>query len=596
MSILQENDFDNKLSGESSPYLKQHVHNPVNWYPWGPVAIEQARKHDKPILLSIGYSSCHWCHVMMHESFCDPEVAATMNRLFINVKVDREERPDLDKIYQTAYQLLMGKAGGWPLTLFVSPTSLLPYYGGTYFSKEANDEVADFSTILHRLNEVYYRDKEKIQQQELHTMAILQVMTQYRPAQIAPLAKDLIHKAEVALQREFDPAHGGFGEESKFPNCPNLEFILHSQDTMTRHIALTTLDTMANSGLYDQLSGGFFRYTVDSNWQIPHFEKVLYDNAQLIQIYAHAFHITNHAEYKTIALETASWLKNTLFDSNTDAFYNAIDADSEDQEGLYYIWDTHEIKKILRHEEYAAIKKYYQLDHHANFEKKWHLIINPKAEKPNAELLQSAKQKLLTHRSQRVMPELDTLIITSNNALLIKALSIAAELLDQPELAKLAENIINFIHEKMYIDNKLYSTWQIDTVKIPAFLDDYAFLLDAILTFIHDDIEHELYKFCIKLADDLIDNFYDSENGGFYFTSNDAEKLFYRPKTFTDDAIPSGNGIACLALLKLGKLSNNDKYIDAAKQTINSALIYLNEAPDLHLTMCNAYAELHLIP
>lgn len=590
---MQESDFDNKLSGESSPYLKQHVHNPVHWYPWGTEAIEKARKQDKPILLSIGYSSCHWCHVMMHESFCDLEIAATMNRLFINIKVDREERPDLDKIYQTAYQLLMGRPGGWPLTMFISPTSLIPYYGGTYFAKDAEEDTVNFVTLLDRLNEVYYHDKERIEQQELHTKAILQIMTQFRPAMIAPLAEDLIRKAELALQREFDPAHGGFGEDAKFPNSPNLEFILHSKDKLTRHIALTTLNTMSEGGIYDHIAGGFFRYTVDNNWEIPHFEKVLYDNAQLIGIYAQAYNITQHEHYKDMVLDITHWLTETLLDKKTGGFFNALDADSENQEGLYYLWDTAEIKEILDDEEYAAIKKYFHLDKHPNFENKWHLYINTKIPIPEQNILRSIKDKLLTQRKQRISPELDNMILTSCNALTIKNLTIAGRILQQDTLLDLANNTIKFIMQQMFIDGQLYATWQENSVKITGFLDDYAFLLDAILTYIDYDTTHKYFPFCIQLADALLKDFYDHENGGFFFTAHTAEKLFYRPKTFTDDATPSGNGIACIVLLKLGRLINNEQYIAAAKKTINATLIYLNEAPELHLNMCTAYSLLH---
>lgn len=590
---MQESDFDNKLSGESSPYLKQHVHNPVHWYPWGTEAIEKARKQDKPILLSIGYSSCHWCHVMMHESFCDLEIAATMNRLFVNIKVDREERPDLDKIYQTAYQLLMGRPGGWPLTMFLSPTSLIPYYGGTYFSKDAEEDTVNFVTLLDRLNEVYYHDKERIEQQELHTKAILQIMTQFRPAMIAPLAEDLMRKAELALQREFDPAHGGFGEDAKFPNSPNLEFILHSKDKLTRHIALTTLNTMSEGGIYDHIAGGFFRYTVDNNWEIPHFEKVLYDNAQLVGIYAQAYEITQHEHYKDMVLDVVHWLTETLLDKKTGGFFNALDADSENQEGLYYLWDTAEIKDLLDDAEYAAIKKYFHLDKHPNFENKWHLYINTKIPIPEQNILRSIKDKLLTQRKQRISPELDNMILTSCNALTIKNLTIAGRILQQDTLLDLANNTIKFILQQMLIDGQLYATWQENAVKIKGFLDDYAFLLDAILAYIDYNTAHEYFPFCIQLADALLKDFYDHENGGFFFTAHTAERLFYRPKTFTDDAIPSGNGIACIVLLKLGRLINNEQYVAAAKKTINATLIYLNEAPELHLTMCMAYSLLH---
>ncbi|HSX19730.1 MAG TPA: thioredoxin domain-containing protein [Gammaproteobacteria bacterium] len=590
MDEEHDNDLGNELINETSPYLLQHAHNPVNWHPWSTDAIERARKQDKPILLSVGYSACHWCHVMMHESFMDADIAATMNRLFINIKVDKEERPDIDKTYQTAYQLLMGQPGGWPLTMFVSPTTLMPYYGGTYFPKQGPQGTLGFADLLHKLNDVFYSSKDRIKQQEMHTQALVSIMMQYHPAAIAPLAPDLIHKAEVALQREFDPAHGGFGDEVKFPNCPNLEFLLHSTDTMTRHIAFTTLNSMAEGGIYDQLGGGFFRYSVDEAWQIPHFEKMLYDNGQLTGIYAEAYALTQKENYRQIAIETGEWMQNNLLDANYSAFYTAFDADTEDQEGLYYLWDLQEVKHLLTHEEFASIKKFYNLDHKANFAKKWHLAINPHVPMPEHALLQSIKQKLLAQRATRVKPQIDNMILTGWNGLAIKGLSVAAKILAHEPFRALANDAIKFIRDNLYIDGQLYATWQNKTPKIHAFLDDYAFMLDAVLTFIDEDQEHEYMPFCITLANDLLAKFYDAEFGGFYFTAHDAEKLFYRPKTFTDDAVPSGNGIACLALFKLGKMLNNDEYINAVKKTVNCSLAFLHESPELHLNMCRAYS------
>lgn len=585
-------DFDNKLINETSPYLLQHAHNPVNWYPWGQEAIDKAIERDKPILLSIGYPSCHWCHVMMRESFCDPNIAATMNRLFVNIKVDKEERPDLDKAYQIAYQLLMGQPGGWPLTIFISPHTLLPYYGGTYFPKVSNEGAVGFDTLLHKLNEVFYHDKERIRQQELHITAILQIMMQFRPTAIAPIAQDLIHKAEVALQREFDPAHGGFGEQTKFPNCPCLDFVLQSADTMTKHMALSTLINMADGGIYDQLAGGFFRYSVDEAWQIPHFEKMLYDNGQLVGIYAQAYKATKNELFRKITIETGEWIAENLLDPNTNGFYTAFDADTEDQEGLYYLWDVDNIKHLLTAEEFTSIKKYYHLNQKANFDEKWHLYIDPNQKPPTAELLQKIKSKLLEQRETRTPPDLDNLILTGWNGLTIKGLSLAAEILNYPKFKTLADNNIKFIRDKLYIDGELYASWQGQQAKIGGFLDDYAFVLDGILTFIDNDPKHAYFDFCVQLADDLIAKFYDPEFGGFYFTAHDAEKLFFRPKTYTDDSIPSGNGIACLALLKLGKITKNPTYIEAVKKSVESALAFLNEAPELHLNMCLAYNEL----
>lgn len=583
----------NKLTNESSPYLLQHADNPVNWFPWGQTAIELARKQDKPILLSIGYSACHWCHVMMHEAFCDPNIAATMNRLFINIKVDKEERPDLDKIYQTAHQLLMNKPGGWPLTMFLSPHTLLPYYAGTYFPVVATDSMPDFQTLLHKLNDVYYHEKEKIKQQELHMLTILQVIAQPRPASESPLAASLRHETEILLQQDFDPENTGFGETEKFPNCTSLDFLLNSPDKLAQQIAITTLNTMAHSGLYDQLGSGFFRYTVDPQWQIPHFEKMLYDNVQLLSLYTKAYKINNSDYFRKIALELGEWLATTMQDITTGGFYTSIDADSEAQEGLYYVWDLEQIKQLLTHDEYNLIRKYYQLDHKANFDHKWHLVINTDATIPDAELLLKIKQKLLQHRDTRIAPKIDTKILTAWNGLAIKSFSEAGQILSYKPFLDLADKTISFMQHNLLIGGQLYATLQDHKPKIHGFLDDYAFFLDGLLAYINHDPEHKYINLCKQLADDLLANFYDIEYGGFFFTAHNNEHLFYRPKIFTDDATPSGSGTACQALLKLGKLVNNQLYINAAKHSINAYQIFLNEAPELHLSMLEAYSLLH---
>lgn len=589
---LSEKHLANKLENETSPYLLQHMYNAVNWYPWGDEAIELARKQDKPILLSIGYSACHWCHVMMHESFEDEDIAATMNRLFINIKVDKEERPDLDKIYQTAYQLLMGRSGGWPLTMFLSPTSLIPYFGGTYFPKEAAAEMPAFTTLMHKIDDVYYHEKDKIAKQETHINAILQIISQPRPASELPLAEELRHDAELVLQSEFDPDNSGFGKGAKFPNCPSLNFLLDSNETLIRHMPLTTLKHMAEGGIYDQLGGGFFRYTVDPNWQIPHFEKMLYDNAQLIGLYAKAYQLTKNEFFKHIALETCDWLQNSMSDQN-GGFYTSIDADSETQEGLYYVWDVAEVKETLSKDEFYNIQKYYNLDHKPNFEEKWHLLINPNATAPNVEELETIKQKLLAQRSLRERPFLDKKILTGWNGLLIQNLSIAAKILQEPNLRNVAEKCLEFIHSKLFVDQQLYATYQNGNPKILGFLDDYAYLLYGTLAFIDNDKQNPHLEFCIQLADNLIKNFYDVENGGFFFISRTSEQLFYNPKTFTDDATPSGSAIACMALLQLGELLDEPRYIDFATSSINAGQSFLNDAPEVHLSLLQAYTMLH---
>jgi len=446
---------------------------------------------------------------------------------------------------------------------------------------------------LHRLNEVFYHEKEKIKQQEQHISTVLQIISLPQASSELPLAETLTKDAITAFQKEFDPINGGFGLDAKFPSCPILEFILANKDPVQRHMALFTLENMAQRGLYDQLEGGFFRYTVDKEWQIPHFEKMLYDNGQLLSCYAQAYKLTNHQYYRQVAIETGKWLAKNLSNQNDGGFYSSIDADSEDQEGQYYVWDVEEIKSILTPKEFASIYKYYQLDRKPNFEDRWHLIVDPAAVPPSPEQLAQIKQKLLQARNLRSHPSIDNKILTGWNGLAIKGLSDAGLMLQYPMFSDLADQAIRFIQSNLFVDLQLYATFQNKMPKIAAFLDDYAFLLEGILTFINNNPKHQHVKFCETLANSMIENFYDTEHGGFFFTSHKAEQLFYRPKTFTDDVMPSGNGIACLVLLKLGNLLNNDHYIEIAKKSIYSVQTYLNEAPELHLSLCKAYELLH---
>lgn len=484
-------DSYNKLSGETSPYLQQHASNPVNWYPWSQEAIDFARKQDKPILLSIGYSACHWCHVMNDQCFNDPDIASTMNRLFVNVIVDKEQRPDLDKIYQTCYQLLMGTYGGWPLTLFISPYTLIPYFGGTYFPRDGQDKTPNFKKILDNLNDIFYHEKDKIKQQEAHIGAVLQIINQPRAASQMPLAAELNQEAFGILEQDFDARNGGFGQEAKFPCSPTLDFILNSPEPLVRHMAISTLEIMATRNIHDHKHGGFYRYTTDQKWQDPHTEKMLYDNAQLLGLYAQASVSTGKELFRQIAIETGHWLLDTLRDSQTNALYCSVDADS------------------------SAI---------------------------------------------------DIKILSGWNGLAIKGLAQAGKLLAYPPFLQAAEKIADYL--------EVHGEYR--------FLEDYAFVIGGLL-----ELGQPKYKkMAEKLADEMIDKFYDHEYGGFYFTANDQPVVVYRPKFYVDEAVPSGNGIACLALLEMGK-------VDLVKATMHNAQAFLNEAPELHPTMLKAYGLLH---
>lgn len=561
----------NHLIHESSPYLQQHAHNPVEWYPWGNEALELARKENKPILLSIGYASCHWCHVMAHDTFEDEETTKVMNDLFINIKVDREERPDLDKIYQATHYILTQRGGGWPLNVFLSPQSLMPFFSGTYFPAKARDQMPAFADVLQQLSDIYQNQQDAIQQQNADLERIITppppVISDVR------LNKQPIQHALQVLQGHYDPVNGGFGGAPKFPQASRLLFLLHEKSAL----APSTLQHMASGGICDQLGGGFFRYTVDEKWRIPHFEKMLYDNAQLLYLYAIAYKEHDREEFAEAARHIAKWTM-TVMQSPKGGYYSSMDADSEGHEGKYYIWDKSEIKKLLSEQEYSVIDKYYGLNHPANFENQWHFYIAEPLEKIANEFnltidnvnatLQSAKQKLLVEREKRIPPAIDTKILTAWNGLMIKAMLTAGEILNEPEFINSAQQALTYIKNNLWKNNRLFSSGNIS-----GYLDDYAFLMDASINF---DPE-----FTQKLADGLLEHFQDKDSGGFYFTADDHEKLLYRPKNFMDEAIPSGNAVAARVLLQLG----DARYKKAAEKTMHAAWPLVTQYPAEHSEM-----------
>lgn len=570
----------NHLINETSPYLQQHAHNPVNWYPWGKEALETAHKENKPILLSIGYAACHWCHVMAHESFEDQETAEVMNELFINIKVDREERPDLDKIYQTAHYLLTQRSGGWPLTIFLTPNDLTPFFSGTYFPREAHYQLPAFKDVLKGIADLYQHRFDDIQKQN---QSLLNILKDREPiTSISQLNDQPLKKALESLDQHYDFLNGGFNGAPKFPQAPKLEFLLEQSSTM----AIDTLHHMANGGIYDQLQGGFYRYSVDEKWRIPHFEKMLYDNAQLLYLYALASKQYNEPYFADIAHETANWVIDTM-QSQEGGYFSSIDADSEGHEGKFYVWDKSEIKMLLTPEEYAVIEPYFGLDQPPNFETQWHLYVAQPlnitltdAEK----LLTSAKTKLLSIRNKRIPPARDEKILTSWNGLIIKAMLTAGDILQEPRFLDSAQQALTFIYQKLWSSQRLLATYKDGKAHLAAYLDDYAFLLDALLTSLQVRWNTEHLLFAMNLADTLLKHFSDA-NGGFFFTANDHEKLLYRPKTMMDEATPSGNGTAVRALLTLGYLLGETRYLNAAEKTLQSAWPALLHYPAEHCSL-----------
>jgi len=599
----------NRLAEETSPYLLQHAENPVDWYPWGEAALAAAQRDNKPILLSIGYSACHWCHVMAHESFEDPATAALMNELFVNIKVDREERPDLDKIYQVAQQLITHGSGGWPLTMFLTPDSQSPFFGGTYFPKQARYGMPAFGDLLRRVAEYFHGHVAEIAEQNAQLKLALDALAPAAAADGVTLDESPLREARAALERSFDARFGGFSQAPKFPHPGSIERCMrHWHRASTRpdpdlkalYMASLTLTRMAEGGIYDQLGGGFARYSVDGQWMIPHFEKMLYDNGQLLCEFARATLATNEALFARIAGETADW---TLRDmrSPQGGFYSSLDADSEGHEGKFYVWTHPEVKALLTPQEYPAFSRRFGLDGPANFEAHWHLHIHASIDAIAADLgepaasvstlIDSARGKLLAARSLRVWPARDEKILTSWNALIIKGLAIAARVLQRPDLTDAATAAVDFIRHHLWRDGRLLATYKDGRAHLPAYLDDYSFLADALLELLQTRWRSRDLEFARQLTQVLLAQFEDADAGGFFFTAADHEQLIHRSKTFSDDSMPAGNGVAASVLCRLGFLLGELPYLDAAERTLRAGWPLLQQYPQAHMSMVNALED-----
>lgn len=603
----------NRLARETSPYLLQHAGNPVDWFPWGPEALELARRENKPILLSIGYSACHWCHVMAHESFEDPDTAAVMNELFVNIKVDREERPDLDKIYQIAHQMLIQRGGGWPLTMFLSPQDQQPFFGGTYFPKESRHGMPAFGDLLRRVAEFYRTRADDIARQ---SEALREAFNELSPSAVTAdteLTSEPIAVAREMLAREFDNQFGGFGTAPKFPHPANLDFLLRTwratarseePDLRALYMASLTLTRMAEGGLFDQLGGGFARYSVDQYWMIPHFEKMLYDNGPLLAVAAQCAVATGDPLFRRVANETADWIIRDL-QSPQGGYWSTLDADSEGHEGRFYVWDVREVGKLLPSDQYDVFARRFGLDRDANFEGQWHLHAYRPLEEIAAELqvtpehaqqqLDAARATLLAVRNGRIWPGRDEKILTAWNGLAIAGMALAARSLNRPELTESATRALDFIREHLWRDGRLLAVHTDGQSRFPAYLDDYAFALEAAIELLQTRWRSEHLQFAIALADTLLAHFEDREHGGFYFTADDHETLIHRSRSFADEAIPSGNAVAARSLNRLGLLLGETRYLDAAERTLRAAWSSLGRYPHGHAAMLIALEE-HLEP
>ena len=602
---MSESQRPNRLIHETSPYLRQHAYNPVDWHPWGEEALDLARREGKPILLSIGYSACHWCHVMAHESFEDEATAQVMNELFINIKVDREERPDLDKIYQTAFQIFHRRAGGWPLTMFLTHDDHVPFVGGTYFPKTPRYGMPAFTDLLHRVSTHYHQHMRELREQNQALLDALRAeMATPTATGAAALAAAPLQTGRDQLVGSLDPVHGGFGGAPKFPHPTSLERLLRhwvasvqsgQPDSPAETAVLLTLRQMARGGIYDHLGGGFYRYSVDAEWGIPHFEKMLYDNGPLLALYSQAWRATADPLFRKVAEETGAWAMREM-QAPDGGYYATLDADSEGEEGKFYLWTPDQIRELLSStEEYMTFAVCYGLEQPPNFENRaWHLRLTAEPAELAGRLsvepaqvaawLASARRTLFEARSRRIWPGRDEKILTAWNGLMIKGMAAAGRHLGRADFVTAAERALDFILARLWREGRLLAVYKDGQARLNAYLDDYAFLIDGVLELLQCRWRDGDLDFALTLADVLLDQFEDRQSGGFFFTANDHEPLIQRSKPAHDDALPAGNGIAAQMLLKLGHLTGRTAYLDAAERTLRWAWPALQRMP----SACNA--------
>jgi uncharacterized protein YyaL (SSP411 family) len=570
----------NHLANETSLYLRQHAGNPVDWYPWGPIALERAKTETKPIFLSIGYSACHWCHVMEHESFVDPEIAAYLNNHFINIKVDREERPDIDNIYMSAVQALTGH-GGWPMSVFLTP-DLQPFYAGTYFPPEQRHGMPSFRQVLEAVANAWQNKQAMVMEQANNITAALEQHAAAGKGE-GVLDESLLRNAGKQLSRAYDLRHGGFGRAPKFPHPLDLRLLLRLyhryQDVDALQMVTHTLDQMARGGIYDQLAGGFHRYSTDERWLAPHFEKMLYDNALLVPVYLEAYQATKHTFFLRIAEEVLHWVSNEMT-SPAGGFYSTTDADSEGVEGKFFVWSLDEVKQILNADDAEFAEGVFDIAAAGNWE--GHTILTrPKSDAQEVALwetdeasflkrLNHIREQLLAVREMRIKPGRDEKILSAWNGLMIAAYVQAAQVTGMQDYLKRAQAAANFVLTHMrQPDGKLFRT-ALDggPAKLNGYLEDYAFFIDGLLHLVQASWEQRWLTAATELAEIMISQFWDESSAGFYFVGHDHEKLILREKQANDNATPSGNSMAITALLKLSRLTGNKRYADYAEKAL----------------------------
>ncbi|QDU93592.1 thioredoxin domain-containing protein [Lignipirellula cremea] len=580
----------NRLAQESSPYLLQHANNPVDWYPWGPEAIAKAKSEEKPIFLSVGYSACHWCHVMEHESFENEQIAARLNADFVAIKVDREERPDLDQIYMQAVQLITRSSGGWPLSAFLTP-DLQPFFGGTYWPPTSRYGRPGFNEVLDAVMNLWQNRRADAVEQAGQITEYLSRESATPPPD--DLGIDLLRLAVGQLEKSFDFTNGGFGASPKFPHPMDVQllFRLHRriQRPGLRDMAVLTLNKMAAGGIYDHLAGGFARYSVDERWLVPHFEKMLYDNALLAEAYLDGFLVTGNADYARIARETIDYVLNEMTDEN-GGFHSTEDADSEGEEGKFYVWTPDEIHQLLGPEAGARFCRVYDVTDRGNFEGKNILNLPQTIEEvaaaesweldPLLDELADSRATLLAARAKRVRPGKDDKVLVSWNALMISTLAKASDVLGNAQYAQAAVTAAEFLLEKMTgPDRRLLHAYRLGEARLDAYLDDYAYLMNALVSLYEATFDERWIEEAVTLAEIVLKHFSDARGGGFFFTADDHEQLIARQKDDQDSSTPSGNSMAALAFLRLGKLCGDLRYTSAARQTLEALAPLLRRAP-----------------
>ena len=566
--------FTNQLIKETSPYLLQHAHNPVDWHAWGNEAFERARREDKPILLSIGYSACHWCHVMEEESFEDEAIAQLMNDNFINIKVDREERPDLDTIYMNAVQMMTG-GGGWPMTVFLTPDGK-PFYGGTYFPPVDRYGMPGFPRVLISVAEAYRERRDEIESSADGMLGELKRLNRVGAPKGGPedeLDYEIADQAANHLLRTLDPVYGGFGGKPKFPPSMTLQFLLRqyhrTKDPSALNAVELTLNKMARGGMYDQLGGGFHRYSVDEKWLVPHFEKMLYDNALLSRVYTDAYLATGNEFYKRVAVETLDYVAREMTDKD-GGFYSTQDADSEGEEGKFFVWTPEEVVGLLGEEDARLFNRYFDVTEMGNFE--GHSILHVEEDVDViARLMRVSHERLLEvidrgrpilfeAREKRVKPFRDEKILTAWNGLMMRGFAEASRAFDREDYREIAARNADFLMKKLRRDSRLLRTHKDGESKLNGYLEDYAYVIEGLLALYEASFDLRWFEEARALAETMIAQFWDAESGGFFFTSADHETLIARTKDFYDNATPSGNSAAAVALLRLSLLTGEDRY------------------------------------